>query len=199
MQKARRRPKASTACKHMVSGSISLPCLGYFSPFPHGTGSLSVSREYLALDDGPPRFRQGFTCPALLRIPDWLNHYMYRIITLFDVSFQTTSISDLHHYSGPTTPIMPKHNWFGLVPLRSPLLRESLFDFYSSGYWDVSVLRVGLPITRDIRVAPFGNLRIKYLFAVIRSLSQLVTSFIASESLGIHHMLFFFFFDIFVY
>jgi hypothetical protein len=52
----------------MVSGTISLPCLGFFSPFPHGTSSLSVSQEYLALRDGPRRFRQDFTCPALLRI-----------------------------------------------------------------------------------------------------------------------------------
>jgi hypothetical protein len=57
---------ASTACTHTVSGSISLPSSGFFSPFPHGTGSLSVSREYLALEDGPPIFRQDFSCPALL-------------------------------------------------------------------------------------------------------------------------------------
>ena len=42
------------------------PLSGFFSPFPHGTGSLSVGKEYLALEDGPPMFRQGFTCPALL-------------------------------------------------------------------------------------------------------------------------------------
>ena len=59
---------APTACKRMVSGSISLSCSEYFSPFPHGTCSLSVSHEYLALPDGPGRFRQDFTCPALLRI-----------------------------------------------------------------------------------------------------------------------------------
>src|SRR5690606_38928998 len=47
---------------------ISLPGSGFFSPFPHGTGSLSVSQEYLALADGPAGFIQGFTCPALLRI-----------------------------------------------------------------------------------------------------------------------------------
>ena len=52
----------------MVSGSFSLPCSGYFSPFPHGTGTLSVSWEYLALRGGPRGFRQDFTCPALLRI-----------------------------------------------------------------------------------------------------------------------------------
>ena len=55
MQKARRHPpkRTPTACKRMVSGSISLPYSGFFSPFPHGTGSLSVSQEYLALTDGP--------------------------------------------------------------------------------------------------------------------------------------------------
>ena len=45
------------------------PFLRFFSPFPHGTGSLSVFREYLALPDGPGRFRQGSTCLAVLRIP----------------------------------------------------------------------------------------------------------------------------------
>ena len=58
--------RALTACTYAVSGSISLPSPGFFSPFPHGTGSLSVDREYLALEDGPPMFRQDCTCPALL-------------------------------------------------------------------------------------------------------------------------------------
>ena len=42
------------------------PLPGFFSPFPHGTSSLSVNDEYLALEDGPPIFRQDFSCPALL-------------------------------------------------------------------------------------------------------------------------------------
>jgi hypothetical protein len=42
------------------------PLPGFFSPFPHGTGSLSVDYEYLALEDGPPIFKQDFSCPALL-------------------------------------------------------------------------------------------------------------------------------------
>ena len=60
--------RAPTFCKHAVSGSISLPSQGFFSPFPHGTGSLSVSQEYLALEDGPPIFKQDFSCPALLNM-----------------------------------------------------------------------------------------------------------------------------------
>jgi hypothetical protein len=43
-----------TACKQTVSGTISLSSPEYFSPFPHGTGPLSVAKKYLALGDGPP-------------------------------------------------------------------------------------------------------------------------------------------------
>ena len=71
--------RAPTACRQTVSGSISPPLSGYFSPFPYGTGTLSVSREYLGLEDGPPMFRQGFTCPALLK--DLNAFYRYGAIT----------------------------------------------------------------------------------------------------------------------
>ena len=75
MQKARGQaipgPKSRhsppTACRHTVSGTLSLPSQGFFSPFPHGTGSLSVAKSYLALRDGPRRFPRDFTCPAVLR------------------------------------------------------------------------------------------------------------------------------------
>ena len=59
--------RAPTVCRHPVSGSISLPLSGCFSPFPHGTCSLSVMHEYLGLESGLPMFRQDFTCPALLK------------------------------------------------------------------------------------------------------------------------------------
>ena len=64
----KRRHSAPTACRHTVSGSISLPSPGFFSPFPHGTCALSVARKYLALGGGPPCFPQGFTCLVVLWI-----------------------------------------------------------------------------------------------------------------------------------
>ena len=64
---------APTACKRTVSGSISLPCPGCFSPFPHGTCTLSVSQGYLALADGAAGFRQDSSGPALLRVSLRLN------------------------------------------------------------------------------------------------------------------------------
>ena len=63
------KPQAQppTACKQVVSGSLSLPALGCFSPVPHGTRSLSVTRESLALEGGPPSFTPDYSCRALLR------------------------------------------------------------------------------------------------------------------------------------
>ena len=69
--------KASTTCTCSLDPETPLfvcmrfqdlftPLPGFFSPFPHGTGALSVDYEYLALEDGPPMFRQDFSCPALL-------------------------------------------------------------------------------------------------------------------------------------
>ena len=70
LQQARYHPinRALARCKLTVLGSISLSFSLFFSPFHHCTRSLSVTSEYLALRDGPRRFRQGFTCPALLGI-----------------------------------------------------------------------------------------------------------------------------------
>ena len=83
---------APTACRHMISGSVSLLCSRFFSPFPHGTGSLSVSREYLALRDGPRGFMQNFSCSALLRCrlgPSRV--FGYRSFTFYGCVFQTHS------------------------------------------------------------------------------------------------------------
>ena len=81
---------APTACRHPVSGTISLPLSGCFSPFPHGTGSLSVVKEYLGLEGGPPMFRQDFSCPALLE--DYYVFYPYGAITHSGPPFQTVLV-----------------------------------------------------------------------------------------------------------
>ncbi len=82
--------EAPTACRHPVSGTFSLPLSGCFSPFPHGTGSLSVNKEYLASEDGPPMFRQDFTCPVLLE--DRSAFYPYGAITHYGPTFQTVLV-----------------------------------------------------------------------------------------------------------
>ena len=58
---------APTACRHVVSGSLSSPCRGSSHLSLALLGSLSVAREYLALRDGPRGFGPAFTWRALLR------------------------------------------------------------------------------------------------------------------------------------
>ena len=106
-----------TACRHPVSGTISLPLSGCFSPFPHGTCSLSVMHEYLGLEGGPPNFRQDFTCPALLE--DHRRHYAYGAITHSCQAFQ------------PVPLLLSMAT--GLVRVRSPLLTESRLMSFPSG------------------------------------------------------------------
>jgi hypothetical protein len=83
--------EAPTACRHPVSGTLSLPSSGCFSPFPHGTGALSVTEEYLGLEGGPPMFRQDCTCPALLEDPE--RAVPYGAITRFGPPFQTVLVT----------------------------------------------------------------------------------------------------------
>ena len=73
-----------------------------------------------------------------------LYSYVYGIITLYDATFQKLLLQIQLLQRGPTTPTLPEQWWFGLFPFRSPLLRESLIVFFSSGYLDVSVHQVGL-------------------------------------------------------
>src|SRR5213082_1894147 len=81
---------APTACRHPVSGTVSLPSSGCFSPFPHGTRSLSVAKEYLGLEGGPPIFRQDCTCPALLKDAEPL--VPYGAVTRCGPPFQTVLV-----------------------------------------------------------------------------------------------------------
>jgi hypothetical protein len=159
------------------------PLPGFFSPFPHGTGSLSVDYEYLALEDGPPIFRQDFTCPALLLAPL--------------VPPPRFRIRGYH----PLWPAFPDRfandvaKWCWLLRFRSPLLSESrlisvpppteMFQF--SGF-ALPCLCIQQGVTLAGRVSPFGYLRIKARLPAPRSFSQAATSFIACNRQGIHRM-----------
>ena len=149
----------------MVSGSISLFCSKYFSPFLHSTGSLSVSQEYLALPDGAGRFPQDFSGPAVLRIqlgiktisstglsPSMiqLSRWFYYRFKVHVAVLQPRSCRNntglgcshfAHHYSGNHycflfLQVLRCFSSLGLLPFR---------DTGPSAQW----------------VAPFGNLRIK--------------------------------------
>jgi len=159
------------------------PLPGFFSPFPHGTGSLSVDHEYLALEDGPPIFRQDFTCPALL------------VASLVPpASFR---VRGCH----PLWPPFPERSTTTsaktcrLIRVRSPLLAESRLisvppatEMFQFTGFAPSTLCIQVAVTLAGRVSPFGYLRIKAHLPAPRSFSQAVASFIACDRQGIHHM-----------
>ena len=133
MQKARSQQRTRlppypppTACKHVVSGTISLPAQGCFSPVPHGTRPLSVTQESFALEGGPPSFTPDYSGRALLRNSTTQNTSPSR--TGLSPSMAPRSkglpLTSFCASVGPTTPI-PQGDRFGLGPVRSPLLRAS--------------------------------------------------------------------------
>ena len=135
------RKGAPTDCRRSVSGTVSLPSSGCFSPFPHGTGSLSVSREYLALEGGPPSFEQDFTCPVLLRCHRAAHGFRLRGSNPLWRTFPSASANPLPARVMVLQP-HPAHRVVWALP-RSLAATEGIsFDFFSSGYLDVSVPRV---------------------------------------------------------
>ncbi len=130
----------------MVSGSISLRYSRFFSPFPHGTGSLSVSQEYLALADGPAKFRQGFTCPALLRIPLSLSSLTYTGLSPSLVNLSRLFSFNPQEMSWSYNPNIAVTTLVWANPRSLATTYGITFVFFSSAYLDVSVQRVCPPI-----------------------------------------------------
>ena len=77
--------------------------MGFFSPFTHGTTSLSVTYEYLALQGGPCGFTRDSTCPLLLG-----SERKQVMLSILDSCHLECSTSPLHLaalclYCSPTT------------------------------------------------------------------------------------------------
>ncbi len=176
----------------MVSGSLSLPAQGCFSPVPHGTRPLSVTRESFALEGGPPSFTPGSSCRALLR--NTASPRPSRSATGLSPSRaphpRGLRVASPAPSAGPTTP-RPQGPRFGLGPVRSPLLGASrliplppgteMFQFpgFALHHWsDRRSRRPGFPIR-----AP-GDLS---SCAAPPGLSRLTAPFLASVCPGIPH------------
>lgn len=132
------------------------------------------------MEDGPPEFRPGSTCPAVLgRQTEASALFAYRAITCYGRPFQDRSARrgvcnflevPESLLSAPATPAMQglralAHCRFGLFPVRSPLLWESRLisvpgatgmcrfaPFTSAPY----AFRCGWPWIAPRRVAPLG-------------------------------------------
>ena len=130
------------------------PLSGCFSPFPHGTCSLSVMGECSALEGGPPCFGPGFTCPALLGdAPRSPRGSAYGALTRcgrpshavpLPLGFVTPPERAGSRDGSPrnpraATPCRLHVRGFGLSPVSLAATPGVSVDFLSSGYLDVSV------------------------------------------------------------
>ena len=149
-----------------------------------------------------PQIQTGYhvsrpTQVAFLRRP----RYPYGAVTRYGPTFQTVPVPRRLPLNAPTTPATPQRSRFRLFPVRSPLLRESMFLSLPAGTkmfqfpafaptlsWSMAFNHGGSPI----RTSPD-----QFLFADPRSFSQLTTSFFASRSLGILRSLLFSFSNVF--
>ena len=113
--------KTPTACKLLISGSISLPFSGFFSPFPRGTCSLSVRITYSEIRGWYPDVRWIITSPTDF----WIIHPFF------------LSILQDYHLLWPLFHQISNRFWkkhFSLFSLSLATTYEISFDFFSSSY-----------------------------------------------------------------
>ena len=198
---AARARAPATSCRSMVSGSVSLPSPGFFSPFPRGTRPLSVAQGCSALDRGRPGFRRGSSCPALLRRRAQAAARGSRTglspsAAGLPMPFRSPAGFSLPGLP-PARPFNPALVRFGLLPLRSPLLGESLLiSFPPLLRWFTSRRVAPRPYAFRAGCAPLQARGLPHsavrassrICAPRRGFSQLVAAFFAPSLLpGIRH------------
>ncbi len=140
---------APTACRQTVSGSISLPSPGFFSPFPHGTKFTIGRGVVFSLGGWSPQIPTGFLVPrgTRERSPGREQGFRLRGCHPLWLAFPDHSANLLFCNSprAPGRPPATSHNpelatplglapvRFRLLPFRSPLLRESRLISFPPG------------------------------------------------------------------
>src|ERR1044072_5330948 len=201
---------APTACRHTVSGTISLRSRGTFH---HSLTVLSAigHQGIFRLSGWSRQIHTGFLGPRAT----WVSHKQVADVSATGVLPSTPGLSHAlrlhqqfltHPAAGrrlkydPTTPhaqTLPgiTHIRFSLIQFRSPLLPESrLFslpagtEMFHFPAFPPHCLCVQQRVTAhdDCRVSPFGHPRITARLTAPRGLSRPPTSFIGSWCQGIH-------------
>jgi hypothetical protein len=127
----RRRHVPSSALRLLVStgfqGLFHPPC-GVLFTVPSRYSCAIGGHPYLALEGGPPSFPQDFSCPVVLRYTARSpRRRRLRDSHPLGCGFPATSpvSRSAAHPQCPTTPPRVSSPRFGLLPVRSPLLRVS--------------------------------------------------------------------------
>src|SRR5437763_10220863 len=181
------RHSPPTACRHVVSGSVSSPNRGSSHLSLALLGSLSVAREYLDLRDGPRRFRPAFTCRVLLRCRPYPFPCRLRDCHPLWSAFPGRSARVLRFLVPVLQPQGDESPWFGLVRVRSPLLTESLLLSFPSGT-EMFQFPPLAPCTYGFSAWSFRDPGINACLTASPGLSQSSTPFIAFWRQDIPHM-----------
>ena len=157
--------QAPTACTHTVSDSISLAARRSFHLSL--TVLFTIGHEFVfSLGGWSPQIQPGFLVSRPTRVLQRLSysHFAYRTVTFSGPPFQARSamLSDNtllkpHNPGGSQVPPV----W--ALPISLAATPGISFDFFSSGYLDVSVPRVGALKERrgfPRQVSSFGHPRI---------------------------------------
>ena len=114
--------------------------------------------------------------------------FVYGAITLYGKVFQNFSTNNMQSILQSYNPKVAKTTLVWAVPISLAATQGITIVLFSSGYLDVSVLRVcAMRYIFNVAGCPIRKSTDRGMFAPPRSLSQLITSFIASESQGIRH------------
>ena len=203
---------APTVCKHTVSGTISPSYKECFSPFPHGTGSLSVTRKYLVLGDGSPGFPQNSTYSVVLGNtlkelycfhlrdyhPLWLNFPEYSVnnIVFYSSVYQQFNQNVPHNTANTRVAAFNMLDGLDCFPFARRywenrycfLFHQVLRYFSSLGYLQYPMNSGKDVTTLLVTGCPIRRSPGIRLFPPIRGLSQVVASFIGFLYQGIHRM-----------
>ena len=183
----------------MVSGSVSSPLRGAFHL------SLTVLVHYRSLKV----FSLGGWSPQLptrLHVPRGTQDpnqaplaCRYGTLTRSGGAFQRLRVGSFARCVGPTTPATPQCRWFGLFPVRSPLLRESrlislgrateMFQF-AHGPPPCLWIQHGVSRHHSGRVAPLGDSGLLARMQLPLNVSPVSASVIGLQRRGIHLVLF---------
>jgi hypothetical protein len=148
LQKARRHPWGGRTNRPPQAGLRLLAGAGFQGLFHPPRGvlftfpsrySFPIGRQrYLALEGGPPRFPRDFSCPVVLRVPGTPEPppVAYGALTRCGAPSQALRLTEAVYSTrgcpkaaarpyNPGPPPLRGTRRFGLVPVRSPLLRES--------------------------------------------------------------------------
>jgi hypothetical protein len=181
----------------VVSGSVSSPSRGAFHL------SLTVLVHYrlqqvFSLGGWSPQLPTRFHVPRGTQDPGPLERPSFTGLSPALVARSSAFKWSFALVASPTTPPVPKNGWFGLLPVRSPLLRESRLisscqatEMFQFAHVPPQRLCVQRWVSRHHSgwVAPFGILGFMACMQLPPNVSPVSASFIGLLHPGIHLVL----------